>query len=102
MFEIIGIVTVLIILWQVGKAILRGAYRGHRFRSIDHATSLGVPYDKALILMEHHDQLMACIKEIGEHEPNFRMKDAYIQNGEAIAIIYLSHLKQQELEKKSV
>ena len=99
MFEFIGLIVVVVIVWKILKAILSGATRGHMFRSVDHAMTLGVPHDFASKMIGNRDVMKASVAHMANLNPDFRLKDVYIQYGEAIAMLYQGYLMESEKGK---
>lgn len=88
MFEFIGIVVVVWLLFVVGKRFLMGAIQGTLVRACEHATSLGVPMDFAMEMSRHPEIVKRARKDLAKQSREFQMLDVYEQYGHAIAALY--------------
>lgn len=99
MLEFIGIVVVAYFAWKTISAIIVGGVRGHMMRSLDHAMSLGVPYDFAYSMIQDRRIMNMCRARMMSITKNFGAKDVYIQNGEILQMLYEGRLSEQENNK---
>lgn len=96
MFEIIGILVVLFIGWQILKGVFSGSVKGHMLRSVEHAMVLGVPHSFAMKMIQQRDIMKSSVAHMAKFDSNFMLKDVYVQYGEAIAMLYQGYLSEQE------
>tara|TARA_R110002072_G_C7747830_1_gene517190 strand:- start:251 stop:550 length:300 start_codon:yes stop_codon:yes gene_type:complete len=99
MFEFIGFVLVIVIGWVILKGVFSGATKGHMLRSIDHANTLGVPYDFAKKMIQNREVMKTSVAHMAKLNSDFRAKDVYVQYGEAISMLYQGYLMEKEKEK---
>ena len=99
-FEFIGIAVVCFVGWKIIGGILDSATRGHRGRTVAHAISLGVPADFAYKMVENLDIMKMSLAHMAKLDPDFRMKDVYVQKAEAIAMAYQGYMWEQQKEGK--
>lgn len=97
MLELIGIVVVVWVIWRLFRAMLGGAVKGHMFRSIDYATSRGVPYEFAKKMIGERELMNKCVKHLSTLEPDLRMEDAYVQYGRALMMLWEGYKQEKGL-----
>lgn len=93
--EFIGIIAVIFFAWFLLKNVFRGATRGHQLRVVSHAMSRGVPMDFAKGMLQNREVLLSAMQHMGKHNREFKMKDAYEQQAEAIMMLYQGYLSEQ-------
>lgn len=96
MFEFLGMLVVGIVVWKIIKGLGSDAVKAHMSRSVSHAMSQGVPHAFASEMILEREAMKDAVAHIAKVNPDSRLKDAYEQNGDAIALLYLLVLKKQK------
>lgn len=88
MFELIGIVVSIWVVWVIVKSVIKGSVKGHQLRTIHKAVDLGVPRDFAKFCIENINIIKMHRSELARNNNEFKMLDVYLQNAFAIKQIY--------------
>ncbi|MBL6995981.1 hypothetical protein [Desulfobacula sp.] len=94
--EILGFIFVGLIAWSLLRGVFNGAVKGHMMRSVDYAVSRGVPRDFVLKKIQQNGIMKQAIKLMRTQIPEFKLKDVYEQQGEALRMIYEGSLNEEK------
>jgi hypothetical protein len=98
-FELLGIAAVCFVVWKLLKGFGAAAVRAHMLKSVSHAMSQGVPHSFARQMIVDRETMALALAFLAKEDPNSRANDAYVQNGNAITLIYRGFLRDQQKEK---
>lgn len=93
MFEIIGLVTTLVLVVVIGKTIYRFLIKRNLRKAAMVARKLGVPEAFILESFKYLDDIKDAMVQLGQLDDRFDEKPVFIQFGESIALNYEGQLK---------
>ncbi len=65
------------------------AIQGHKMRSVDYASDLGVPRNFSMRMMnEQHAMITKVVKDLGKQDSDLRAMDVYEQYGVVLKVMY--------------